>query len=535
MKKIFTFFIFLLTLVVFAACESSTTSVTTSLATTTTSQTTASTTTKRPESQNTDPIYLPEAKGCEGVTGHDGWTPVWCDEFSINGYASAENWNFETGGGGWGNNEVQVYTARDGGNAYVQDGYLTITAKKNANGAFTSARMVTSGKYSFKYGRVDVKAKLPSAGGSWPAIWMMPQRSVYGSWPNSGEIDIMEHIGNNLNGIMASIHTNKYVHSKNTQISSGYTFPNRTASTEFHEYSIVWDEEGITWYVDNVQYFTTVGNSKLKPEANTDGEPYQAWPFHQEFFIILNIAVGGNMGGNVSPLFIEDSMVVDYVRVSKKDYVTNDESAPTAVENLRVIKSFQQTAYIAWDRAEDDMKIKGYNVYVNGKYKNFTADNYLKLTNLILDEYTIDVEAVDYAGNVSDLSTIIYSRRVKANGKLEAENYFSQTGTTTKTCNDLLGGSAVSFTDSDITTYLIKVEETTDCKILLRLLSSKYGYVNLYLGNEYLGSVEFEGNGTKWFSEYLENVHLEPGNYQLKVEALSGTFDLNYISFVANE
>ncbi len=495
---------------------------------------TASTTTKRPDSQNTNPVTMPVAKGCATVEGHDGWVPVWCDEFDVDGAINSANWKHETGAGGWGNNEVQSYTNRLD-NSKVEDGKLIITAKKETynGGTYTSARLVTAGKYSFKYGRVDVKAKLPSAGGSWPAIWMMPQGGVYGSWPNSGEVDIMEHIGNKLNWIMASIHTGKYYWKNNNQISSGYVKKFDNASTEFHEYSIIWDEEGITWLVDNKEYFTTVGNQKLKPESNLDVDPSMAWPFDQEFFIILNVAVGGNMGGAVSSSFIQDTMEVDYVRVSKKDYVTNDQENPSPVSNLRILKPYQNSIYLAWDRAIDDEHIKGYNIYLNGKYKTFTSRDYIRLTGLYLDTYVIDVEAVDYSGKVSDLSTVVHTWALNADSGIEAENYLSEKGTQIANCTDILGGKYLIIEKDDYVQYLLQVD-SNEYIIHFRIASETGGSFDIVVDGVVIDTIEFDSTGgaQKWKSIETSKYTFDKDKFAFKIVVKEGQLGLNNFTFL---
>jgi beta-glucanase (GH16 family) len=228
---------------------------------------------------------------------------VWSDEFDVAGAPNGSKWNFETGGGGWGNNELQVYT-NSRTNSYVQNGVLVIDAVKS-NNTWTSARMVTAGKASWKYGRFEIKAKLPSGLGTWPAIWMMPAQSVYGGWPKSGEIDIMEHVGYDMNRIHGSIHTEAYNHPMGTQKSGNVVIPN--VNTQFHVYAIEWSPEKIQWFVDNQLYFTFYNENKT----------YKEWPFDQEFFLILNIAIGGNWGGaqGIDPNLTLARMEVDYVRV----------------------------------------------------------------------------------------------------------------------------------------------------------------------------------------------------------------------------
>lgn len=228
---------------------------------------------------------------------------VWGDEFNVDGAPDAARWNFETGGGGWGNNELQTYTDSRN-NSYVSNGTLKIHARKNSN-SWTSARMVTAGKATWKYGRFEIRAKLPTGRGTWPALWMMPQNSIYGGWPQSGEIDIMEHVGYDPGKVYGTVHTEAYNHKLGTQKGGNVLVSN--FNTEFHLYAIEWTETEITWYVDGKSYFTFVNEKKT----------YKEWPFDHPFFLIFNIAIGGDWGGaqGIDPALAEAVMEIDYVRV----------------------------------------------------------------------------------------------------------------------------------------------------------------------------------------------------------------------------
>lgn len=238
----------------------------------------------------------------ESVTVYVDPSLVFADEFNVDGSPDSSKWTFEFGNSGWGNNEVQYYTDRVE-NARVEDGMLKITARKeNYEGApYTSARMITLGKFDFTYGKVEVRAKLPQGGGTWPAIWMLGSNIHTEGWPASGEVDIMEHVGNNPNTIISAIHTPSS--HGNTQNKATKAVPN--ATTEFHVYGVEWDENKITFSVDGVVHYT------YNPSTKNDS----TWPFTQDQFLILNIAVGGTLGGNIDPGFTSGTMEVDYVRV----------------------------------------------------------------------------------------------------------------------------------------------------------------------------------------------------------------------------
>lgn len=224
---------------------------------------------------------------------------IWSDEFNVDGSPDSSKWGYNTGtGDGWGNNELEYYTNRSE-NVKIENGTLKITAiKENYLGSqYTSTRMLTKGKFSFKYGRAEVRAKLPIGGGTWPAFWLLGDNIDTVGWPACGEIDILESVGNNPNVIHSSLHSPG--RSGNTPDTKTTTAANST--TEFHIYAAEWSAESIKFYVDDNLFYTYKNSSTT--------------PFNQKFFIILNLAMGGNFGGTVDPNFTSATYEVDYVRV----------------------------------------------------------------------------------------------------------------------------------------------------------------------------------------------------------------------------
>jgi len=240
---------------------------------------------------------------------------VWSDEFNDGSLPSTEMWRYQTGGHGWGNKELQFYTERrdENANAYIKDGKLIIEARKESfkDMPFTSARLNSNA--SWTYGSFVIRAKLPDMVGSWPAIWMMPDNATYGHWPKSGEIDIMEHLGRMKNTVHCTLHTEAANHTVGNQRTA--TTVVDTATTKFHEYLVDWTPEGIAGFVDGEQYFFAENESLNDPEK---GHAY--WPYDQPFHLILNLAVGGNWGGDVDPNWTKQNLEIDYVRIYQ--YVT---------------------------------------------------------------------------------------------------------------------------------------------------------------------------------------------------------------------
>lgn len=253
---------------------------------------------------------VPLDKGYFTPLQYDGYTLVWNDEF--NGSSIHSDWVFEVGDGcpnlcGWGNNELEYYRAQ---NAWVGDDVLTIEARKENFGGrnYTSARMKTQGKKSFQYGRIDIRALLPKGQGIWPALWMLGNDITSVGWPKCGEIDIMEMIGGQ--GRERQVHGTLHWDngSGHASYGQGYTLQTGTFYSAYHVFTLIWTETTMKWYVDD-QIFNTVDIS----------EPSMS-EFHQPFFFILNVAVGGNWPGSPDATTVfPQQMKVDYIRVFRKD------------------------------------------------------------------------------------------------------------------------------------------------------------------------------------------------------------------------
>ena len=267
--------------------------------------------------------------GSTGAVPGVNYELVWADEFDIDGPPCSENWGYDIGAGGWGNGEAQYYT-NSTENASVNNGVLTIKAKKeNLNGSqYTSARLLTKNRYEFTYGKVDIRAKLPTENGTWSALWMLGANFPNTPWPAAGEIDIMEHTGNNENVTLGTVH--------NTSGSGGSGAGSHIAMptpTEYHNYSIEWNKEKIDFLVDEVVFFT------YSPDPKTSDN----YPYNSDFFLIMNIAMGGTLGQGIDPLFTEATMEIDYVRVYQKTQPLTEPIAsapsPTIIED-NVLSTF---------------------------------------------------------------------------------------------------------------------------------------------------------------------------------------------------
>ena len=241
-------------------------------------------------------------------TTHEGYKLIWSDEFNGN-IVNTSYWTFETGTGygGWGNNEWQYYKQE---NAWLDNGSLIIEARKeNYSGSdYTSARIITKEKESFKYGRIDIRAILPEGQGIWPALWMLGDNISSAGWPKCGEIDIMEMIGGNNreNTTHGTLHWDN--NGEHIYEGESYSLTSGIFADKFHVFSIIWDETSISWLVDEIQFY----EHDITPDHMSE--------FHQKFFLIFNVAVGGNWPGypNETTIFPQQ-MKVDYVRVFQSE------------------------------------------------------------------------------------------------------------------------------------------------------------------------------------------------------------------------
>lgn len=225
---------------------------------------------------------------------------IWSDEFDVDGPPCDGNWSYDlaNGNAGWGNGEEQYYTDRPE-NIRVENGVLIITAKKEqfSGSEYTSARIRTQDKFDFQYGRVEIRAKLPTGGGTWPAIWMLGSDLAEVSWPAAGEIDIMEHVGNQQNRIFSTLHFPG--NSGGDSIGSSTIVPG--VSDNFNIYGVEWSETDIRFSVNGNVFYVFPNSPNI--------------PFNKNFFLIMNVAMGGNFGGAIDPNFEESTMEVDYIRV----------------------------------------------------------------------------------------------------------------------------------------------------------------------------------------------------------------------------
>jgi beta-glucanase (GH16 family) len=305
---------------VLAACAAETSPTTTegvaAPATTTTTvapTTTAAPTTTVPETTTTTTTTIPSPEPLP-IGGPEGYELVWSDEFDGD-EINPENWTWETGGWGWGNGEGQYYTDRPI-NSRVQNGLLVIELhqEKFENSYYTSARLVSQDLQEFQYGYIEGRIKVPAGGGLWPAFWMLgedfyrnPADPFDANWPEAGEIDIMEYVGNKPQVVIGTVHGPGYAGAAGFSKWNPQDFP---IADDWHTYAILWDETGIEFYFDDEPYF------KVTPEMIGDNREYV---FDKPYYFLINVAIGGTLGGNIAlDLEFPVQMYLDHVRVYQR-------------------------------------------------------------------------------------------------------------------------------------------------------------------------------------------------------------------------
>ncbi|GJQ63157.1 MAG: hypothetical protein SCALA702_22100 [Melioribacteraceae bacterium] len=482
------------------------------------------------------------------------YTLVWSDEFAGTSL-NTNDWTRETGGGGWGNNELQYY--RDGdNNSYIQDGKLVIEAKKENFGGreYTSARLKTQGKQFFRYGKVEARIKLPFGQGIWPAFWMLGESISSIGWPACGEIDVMEMIGgtNNDNVAHGTLHWDDNGHKYQ---GDHYSLNSGIFADDYHIFTIEWTPNSIRWFVDGNEYYQSDITSETMSE------------FHEEHFILLNVAVGGNWPGNpnASTQFPQ-KMYVDYVRVYNNlaaiPVVTISEPTSTSFEpgdvivinadvnfegNIKRVDFYQDQVRIGTTEIEpyimtwENVKPGCYNI----KAVAVTSDGFEGKSESMQIKVGANCVEAPYKGWLNLLP-----------GKIEAENfnigsageayydtdasnnggaYRSASQVDIEGCTDVGEGYNIGYTsagewlDYDITL------DTGGEHIISARVASENGDGKFHIeldGTDITGiiSVPNTGGWQEWQTVETTAV-LEPGTYTLRVKIDVGSFNLNYFEF----
>ncbi|MEH6418152.1 carbohydrate-binding protein [Pseudomonas sp. CGJS7] len=444
------------------------------------------------------------------------WQLVWSDEFDG---SIGPDWVFETGNGsgGWGNNELQYYRRE---NAGIENNALAITARREDFGGFryTSTRMKTQGVRTFKYGKIEARMKLPSFMGAWPAFWMLGANMPQVGWPDSGEIDVMEHV-NNEDRSYGTIHWRD--HNGNYAQYGGNTALN---VADWHTYSVEWDANAIRWFVDGNKFH----------EANIQNGVNGTEEFHRDFFLLLNFAIGGNWPGfNIDESRLPAKMLVDYVRVYSAgpggtgvatayqhcNYGGNAVALPEGSYTLAQLQ--------ARGIPNDDVS----SLRVNAGYQAtlYDGDNFsgASVTK------TADAACLVDDGFNDRVSSLVVSRASQAWSHLqEAESFSAQSGVQVEACSE--GGSNVGWIETgDWMAYNnIAFPASGNYRVEYRVASPSGGALSLDLngGGILLGQVQVPATGgwQNW-TTVAHTVSVAAGTYNVGVYAQQGGWNINWI------
>ena len=447
------------------------------------------------------------------------WQLVWQDEFT-NGISS--DWVFETGNGsgGWGNNELQYYRAE---NASVQNGQLVITAKNESFGGYnyTSVRMKTQGKKSWKFGKIEARIKMPAFQGIWPAFWMLGDNISSVGWPACGEIDVMEHI----NAENISYGTPHWSDVNGNHASYGGS--TATTVTDYHVYSIEWDTNYIRWFIDGAKFHEIYIGGGI----NGTGE------FQNNFFILLNMAVGGNWPGfNINNAGFPAAMYVDYVRVYQDGGGTptgpvtvykdcNYGSTAVSLSSGSYTLAQLQAKGISNDDISSLKVQSGYKVTLYWD-DNFTGTTLVK---------TADDECLVDDGWNDKVTSLVIGANTGTSTLIQAESYSNMSGVQTETTTDDGGGQNVGYIDAgDWLAYSPIVFPTTgQYKIEYRVASLSGGgklSADLNAGAIVLGQLDIPSTGgwQNW-TTISHTVNVTAGTYTPGIYAVAGGWNLNWI------
>ncbi len=476
------------------------------------------------DSANT-PSYT--VKGNAIFDGNPNWTMIYNDEFNVDGVPDRSKWTVDPKPKGWINGEQQVYTDTTHDNARVRNGDLVITGKKDfPNGVSTepwsSARVISQNKMDFLYGKVEVRAKLPKARGSWPTIWMMPTSSVYGGWPKSGEIDIMEHIGNQLGRVMSTVHTQNSNWTNGGHLTGSRNFAD--AHTAYHTYSLEWSPDSLAFTFDSLHVYTYVN-------PHTD---WKDWPFDQKFHIILNLAIGGGMGGTIVESDWPDSMNVDYVRVYQKGLGTPypDTVIVTPANQLVLAgKSLQYTAKV--------LDQNGHVMDLSPQWSITGAGNTITSDGLA----TLDTSGVITATAAQDTISVSGSAYVNVRtpdykpipARIEAEAFDNSNSCCTEPTQDTSGTVNVSYIGKGTWfDYDIEVPEGDRYRVQLRAAVSAATSASIYLDTVLLATVKLPASGgwQKWITVSSPKIRLKRGKQTIRVFSNASGWNFNWLRIV---
>lgn len=471
------------------------------------------------------PNYV--CKGNVVFDGNPNWTMIFQDEFNGSGFPDKAKWTVDPKPKGWINGEQQVYTDTTHDNVRLENGTLIIKGKKdfpngNTTEPWSSGRVITQNKVDFTYGKVEVRAKLPRARGSWPAIWLMPTTSAYGAWPRSGEIDIMEHVGNNFGTVLSTVHTQNNNWTNGGHLSNNKQIPD--ADTVFHVYALEWTPDSLRFMYDSVHCYTYVN-------PKTD---WKDWPFDQKFHIILNVAIGGGMGGSITEADWPDSMTVDYVRVYQKGLGTPVlDSMSVTPKNISLLPGkTQQFTATAFDQNGHTMTVSPVWT-ITGAGNTITSGGLATVQTSGVVTATATVDSVTQSG--SSTVTVRPTNYKTIPVKIEAEAFDNSNVCCTETTSDSGGGLNVSYIGANTWfEYDLNVPDSGAYRIKFRVAVNNASSVRIQLDNDTLTTLKLpvSGGWQNWITVSSAPVVFGPGNKTIRIVANASGFNFNWLDIV---
>lgn len=467
------------------------------------------------------------AQGHVVFEGNPNYTLIFDDEFNGAGMPDLSKWTVDPRPKGWINGEQQVYTDTSYDNARLRNGSLVITGKKdypnyNTTEPWSSARLITQNKMDFRYGKVEVRARLPRAHGSWPAIWLMPTSSVYGAWPKSGELDIMEHVGNHFGTVLSTVHTQNNNWTNGGHLSASKFIPD--VDTAFHVYALEWSEDSLRFTYDSVACYTYVN-------PKTD---WKDWPFDQKFYVILNLAIGGGMGGAITDADWPDSMLVDYVRVYQKGLGAPvlDSMVVTPASRTYVSgKKFQYTAKIFDQNGRPLSVTPTWSITGNGNTVTSGGLATILSPGVITATAVYNSDTLSASANAS----IRAANYKPVPARIEAEAFDYSNTCCTETAQDTSGVLDVSYIGSgSFMEYDIQAPWTGSYRIQLRVAVNTASSVNVMMGDTLLTTIQLPASGgwQNWITVTSAPFQMPGGKRTLLLQSASSGWNFNWLNVI---
>jgi beta-glucanase (GH16 family) len=468
------------------------------------------------------------ARGTVVFDGNPDWTVIYHDDFDIDGLPDPTKWSIDPRPKGYINNEQQVYTDATRDNARVRNGNLVIVGKKdfptgNPNAPWSSARVVSLGKMEFQYGKAEMRAKLPRARGSWPAFWLMPTTSAYGSWPKSGEVDILEHVGNTFGKAMCAVHTENKNWTNGGNLGGNQMMPD--LDTTYHVYGVEWSPDSLRFTHDGVGFYTYVN-------PQTD---WKDWPFDKPFYVILNVAIGGGMGGNITEADWPDSMQVDYVRISQRGLGTPVlDSVAITPANIAVLpgKTQQFTAKVLDQNGHAFGGITPvWSITGTGNSINATGVATIQSTGVVTATATYDSITVAGTTNINVRATNY--KPVPA--RIEAEAYDNTNVCCTENTADTSGVLNMSYIgNGSWFEYDINVPDSAAYRIRFRVAASSASSVTVAIDTNVLSTIQLPATGgwQTWKTVTSAPIVFGPGQKTIRITSSSSGWNFNWLQVV---